>query len=141
LDSIAPFKDSEDWDNTGLLVGDMQSEVTGVLTTIDCSMETVDEARHNDINVVVDHHPVISAKTSSVTEGGTGAIIRSQFQNHSQYSGRRPRTAEVGSCESGRRPAGGLYGLFLRISCQRPVQTGRGCKSAYRGKRGTRERR
>jgi putative NIF3 family GTP cyclohydrolase 1 type 2 len=23
LDGIAPFKDSEEWDNTGLLVGDM----------------------------------------------------------------------------------------------------------------------
>ncbi|HIW12260.1 MAG TPA: Nif3-like dinuclear metal center hexameric protein [Candidatus Salinicoccus stercoripullorum] len=81
LDSIAPFKDSEDWDNTGLLVGDMQSEVTGVLTTLDCSMETVEEARQNDINVVVAHHPLIFPKTSSVTEAGTGAIIRSLIKN------------------------------------------------------------
>ena len=75
LDNIAPFKDSEAWDNTGLLVGDMQSEVTGVLTTLDCGMETVDEAIQNDINVIVAHHPLIFPEISRITEEGTGSII------------------------------------------------------------------
>ncbi|WP_017548836.1 Nif3-like dinuclear metal center hexameric protein [Salinicoccus carnicancri] len=81
LDNIAPFKDSEDWDNTGLLVGDMQSEVTGVLTALDCGMETVDEALQNETNVIVAHHPLIFPKISSVTEDGTGAIIRRLIRN------------------------------------------------------------
>jgi len=81
LDNIAPFKDSEAWDNTGLLVGDMQSEVTGVLTTLDCGMETVDEAIQNDINVIVAHHPLIFPEISRITEDGTGAIIRRLIKN------------------------------------------------------------
>ncbi|WP_411844297.1 Nif3-like dinuclear metal center hexameric protein [Salinicoccus sp. HZC-1] len=76
LDRIAPFKDSEDWDNTGLLVGDLNHEVTGVLTTLDCGLETVDEALDNDINVIVAHHPIIFPNVSKVTESGVGSIIR-----------------------------------------------------------------
>ena len=44
LDDIAPFKDSEEWDNTGLLVGDLDDEATGILTTLDCAHGTVEEA-------------------------------------------------------------------------------------------------
>ncbi len=76
LDKIAPFDDSEDWDNTGLLVGDILSEVTGILTTLDCGMETVDEALKNNVNVIIAHHPLIFPKISKVTEKGVGSIIR-----------------------------------------------------------------
>lgn len=76
LDRIAPFKDSEEWDNTGLLVGDSDHEVTGILTTLDCGLETVDEALENDINVIIAHHPIIFPTVSKVTENGVGSIIR-----------------------------------------------------------------
>ncbi|KKK35498.1 hypothetical protein WN59_01305 [Salinicoccus sediminis] len=81
LDSIAPFKDSEAWDNTGLLIGSMSAEVTGVLTALDCGMETVEEALQNGINVIVAHHPLIFPEISSVTEAGNGAIIRRLIKN------------------------------------------------------------
>ena len=58
LDKLAPFSDSEAWDNTGLLVGDMNAQVSGVLTALDCNKETVDEAIDKDLNVIVSHHPL-----------------------------------------------------------------------------------
>lgn len=76
LDTIAPFSDSEPWDNTGLLVGDMNNEVTGVLTALDCHVSTVDEAIDLGANVIVAHHPLIFSKLSAVTESGIGHIIR-----------------------------------------------------------------
>lgn len=76
LDTIAPFSDSESWDNTGLLVGDMSNEVTGVLTALDCHSTTVDEAIELGANVIVSHHPLIFSKLSTVTETGIGQIIR-----------------------------------------------------------------
>lgn len=81
LDKIAPFDDSESWDNTGLLVGDLNAEVTGVLTTLDCRPETVDEAVENDINVIISHHPLIFPEISKVTEDGVGSIIRKLIKN------------------------------------------------------------
>ena len=81
LDEIAPFKDSEDWDNTGLLVGDMEEEVTGILTTLDCSLETVDEAVGNGLNTIISHHPLIFPKITEVTEDFYGKIIRKLIKN------------------------------------------------------------
>lgn len=81
LDEIAPFKDSEEWDNTGLLVGDSADEVTGVLTALDCSLATVEEAIDNDINTIVSHHPLIFPKVDSVTDHFYGRIIRKLIKN------------------------------------------------------------
>ncbi|MCD2136866.1 Nif3-like dinuclear metal center hexameric protein [Salinicoccus halitifaciens] len=81
LDEIAPFKDSEDWDNTGLLVGDMEDEVTGILTALDCALETVDEAVGNGFNTIIAHHPLIFPKISAVTEDFYGRIIRKLIKN------------------------------------------------------------
>src|SRR5699024_204999 len=81
LDEIAPFKDSEDCDNTGLLVGDGEAEVTGVLTTLDCSLETVDEAIGKDLNTIVSHHPLIFPKVNSITDHFYGRIIRKLIKN------------------------------------------------------------
>ena len=76
LDKIAPFSDSEAWDNTGLLVGDMNAQVSGVLTALDCNKETVDEAIDKDLNVIVSHHPLIFSKMASVNEDSIGQIVR-----------------------------------------------------------------
>ncbi len=81
LDEIAPFKDSEDWDNTGLLVGDKEDEVTGILTVLDCSLETVEEAVENDLNTIISHHPLIFPEITEVTEDFYGKIIRKLIKN------------------------------------------------------------
>ncbi|MHC0552426.1 Nif3-like dinuclear metal center hexameric protein [Salinicoccus sp. CNSTN-B1] len=81
LDQIAPFAESESWDNTGLLVGDMQDEVTGILTTLDCAKETVDEAISKGANVIIAHHPLIFAKMDAVVESGIGRIVRQLIRN------------------------------------------------------------
>ncbi|MDM5686273.1 Nif3-like dinuclear metal center hexameric protein, partial [Staphylococcus aureus] len=39
-----PFSTAESWDNVGLLIGDGDVEVTGVLTALDCTLEVVNEA-------------------------------------------------------------------------------------------------
>lgn len=59
LNAWAPFSRSEDWDNTGLLVGDARWEVTGVLVTLDATKEAVQAARHQGANLILTHHPVI----------------------------------------------------------------------------------
>lgn len=47
IDKQVPFSTSESWDNVGLLIGTEKSEVNGVLTTLDCTLEVVDEAIQN----------------------------------------------------------------------------------------------
>ncbi|WP_271401289.1 Nif3-like dinuclear metal center hexameric protein [Salinicoccus roseus] len=81
LDDIAPFKDSEEWDNTGLLVGDLDDEAIGILTTLDCAHGTVEEAVEKGANVIIAHHPLIFPKVSSITESGVGSIVRKLIRN------------------------------------------------------------
>ena len=59
LNRIAPFSYQESYDNSGLLVGDPNSEIKGVLVALDCIETVVDEAILHGANVIVTHHPII----------------------------------------------------------------------------------
>lgn len=59
LESIAPKAYQEDYDNAGLITGDPQAEVKGVLCTLDCIESIIDEAIQRDCNLIVAHHPIV----------------------------------------------------------------------------------
>ena len=44
LEEWAPSIYQESYDNSGLIIGDINSEVSGCLITLDCTEEVVDEA-------------------------------------------------------------------------------------------------
>ncbi|APY07885.1 Nif3-like dinuclear metal center hexameric protein [Winogradskyella sp. J14-2] len=59
LHDLAPLNYAEDFDNVGLLVGDKNQRVTGVLVTLDTLEAVVDEAIENNCNLIVSFHPII----------------------------------------------------------------------------------
>lgn len=59
LESIAPAHLQESYDNAGLLVGNPTTEVTGVLTSLDCTEDIIAEAKARGCNLVVAHHPIV----------------------------------------------------------------------------------
>ncbi len=59
LDTLAPPALAEDYDNAGLLVGDLKAPCTGVYTVLDCLPERLEEAHRLGCNLVVAHHPLI----------------------------------------------------------------------------------
>ncbi len=59
LEALAPQAYAEDFDNTGLLVGDSKAPLTGVLVTLDTLEAVVDEAIENNCNLIVSFHPII----------------------------------------------------------------------------------
>ncbi len=59
LESLAPAAYQESYDNSGLLVGDLTAEITGVLVSLDATEAVVEEAIANGCNVVVAHHPIV----------------------------------------------------------------------------------
>ena len=67
LEEIAPLSYSEDFDNTGLLVGDSQMKVSGVLVTLDTLESVVDEAISHNCNLVVSFHPIIFSGLKKIT--------------------------------------------------------------------------
>jgi dinuclear metal center YbgI/SA1388 family protein len=59
IDSVAPFRLQESYDNAGLIVGSMDEEARGVLLCLDVTHETVEEANQLGANLIVSHHPPI----------------------------------------------------------------------------------
>lgn len=59
LNSFAPFKNAEKWDNSGILVGDVNSEVKKALLTLDVTEKVIEEAEKIGANLIISHHPII----------------------------------------------------------------------------------
>lgn len=59
LEQLAPHAYAEDFDNVGLLVGNKNTEVTGILVTHDTLEEVVDEAIAKQCNLIVSFHPIV----------------------------------------------------------------------------------
>ena len=59
LSELAPLDYTEDFDNAGLLVGNQNEEVNGILVTLDTLEEVIDEAIDKNCNLIVSFHPII----------------------------------------------------------------------------------
>ena len=59
LDSVAPSSLQESYDNAGLLVGNYEEEVKGILITLDMTEAVIEEAIKKGCNLIVAHHPII----------------------------------------------------------------------------------
>jgi dinuclear metal center YbgI/SA1388 family protein len=59
LETIAPPMYQESYDNAGLIVGNANSEITGVMLCLDSTEAVLDEAMEKDCNLVIAHHPIV----------------------------------------------------------------------------------
>ncbi|MCO6479512.1 MAG: Nif3-like dinuclear metal center hexameric protein [Phaeodactylibacter sp.] len=59
LESIAPPVYQESYDNAGLITGDPNAEVKGVLVCLDSTEAVVEEAAEKGCNLIVAHHPIV----------------------------------------------------------------------------------
>jgi dinuclear metal center YbgI/SA1388 family protein len=59
LESTAPLSYQEDYDNSGLITGSPNDNVTGILIALDCTEAVVDEAIATSCNLIVAHHPIL----------------------------------------------------------------------------------
>ncbi len=67
LESWAPSAYQESYDNSGLLVGDQDREITGVLVSLDCTEDIVNEAIDKGCNLIVSHHPIVFSGMKRLT--------------------------------------------------------------------------
>lgn len=67
LEAWAPRNYQESYDNSGLLIGNASDEVTGILISLDCIEEVVDEAIAKKANLIVAHHPIIFGGLKKLT--------------------------------------------------------------------------
>lgn len=63
---MAPLAIQEEWDRSGLMLGSLDDETTGILVTLDLTRETLTAAIDAGANLIVTHHPVIFEPLTSV---------------------------------------------------------------------------
>jgi dinuclear metal center YbgI/SA1388 family protein len=70
LEAWAPRSLQEDYDNSGLQVGDPATEVTAAMVCLDCTEQVVEEAARAGCGLIISHHPVIFRGLKSLSGGG-----------------------------------------------------------------------
>lgn len=66
LDSLAPLRYAESWDNVGLIVGDPDASLAKVLVTVDYTAAVAQEAAAGGVSLVVAYHPPMFASVKKV---------------------------------------------------------------------------
>jgi dinuclear metal center YbgI/SA1388 family protein len=67
LEEMAPLAYAEDFDNVGLLVGEQETEATGVLVCHDALENVIEEAIAKKCNLVVCFHPILFSGLKKIT--------------------------------------------------------------------------
>lgn len=67
METLAPTFLKEDFDNVGLMVGDREKEVKKVLVALDCTLKVVQEAKDNNVDLIITHHPLIFRCPNNIT--------------------------------------------------------------------------
>lgn len=67
LETIAPPAYQENYDNSGLICGNGNAEITGVLISLDATEDVVNEALSKGCNMIVAHHPIVFRGLKSLT--------------------------------------------------------------------------
>ena len=88
LEELAPLDYAESFDNVGLLIGDANNEVSGILVTLDTLENVVDEAIATNCNLIVSFHPIVFSGLKKITGANyvERVVIKAIQNNISIYS-------------------------------------------------------
>ena len=115
LDTVAPQNLAEDYDNVGLLLGDYKKEINRVLVTLDADEKVAAEAKEQNIDLVLTHHPLIFKPLKRITNDDSvartvTALLKSDialFSMHTNFD-----SVKEGLCD-----------LFLNKICETKNRT------------------
>jgi len=55
------------WDNSGLLIGNLESEVKNIAVSLDVTTDVINEAVKSNVNLIFSHHPLIFFHIRNIT--------------------------------------------------------------------------
>ena len=83
MEKIAPINLACEWDNPGLLIGNLGNEVKNVLVCLDVTREVVEFAITNKVDLILSHHPFIFKGIKSInTSDAKGELIHKIIKNN-----------------------------------------------------------
>lgn len=66
FEEVIPTSLQEDWDNSGLQVGDLNTELKGIHLCVNVTEEVIDQAISNGANLIISHHPILFRETKEL---------------------------------------------------------------------------
>ena len=70
IEEFAPLNFQESDDNSGLLVGNLEASLTGIMICLDVTEAVIDEALTTGCNMIVSHHPLLYKGIKQVVGSG-----------------------------------------------------------------------
>jgi len=86
LESIAPLRLAAEWDNVGLLIGDVDATVRKMLLCIDLTDDVLAEAKAVNAQMVMAYHPPIFKPISRLTTTAEAAVYHAARRGLAVYS-------------------------------------------------------
>ncbi|HET6420423.1 MAG TPA: Nif3-like dinuclear metal center hexameric protein [Geobacteraceae bacterium] len=82
INKLAPFSFAEDWDNSGLQVGDPDSPVGRLMISLDACRESVESAIDKQCQLLLTHHPFLFKPTKRINLSHySGHLIKLAIKN------------------------------------------------------------
>ena len=82
LDEIAAFGLAEEWDNVGLMLGEPNKSIKGILVALDPTEEILAEAQEIGADCIITHHPLIFQPLKAIyTDQPLGRFLRKALEN------------------------------------------------------------
>lgn len=82
VEAFAPRESAEEWDNTGLALGNIERECSGILLALDLTLDVARQAVEQGCNLVLTHHPFFFHSASQIdTTMPQGEIVEMLIKN------------------------------------------------------------
>lgn len=82
IESHYPLSLQEDWDQSGLQMGDPSQEVHKMMIALDCDLRTIEEAISQGCDLLVTHHPFLFKKLNLDVSTYVGKCIQLALTHH-----------------------------------------------------------
>ena len=69
INSFAPYSTQCEWDNCGVLIGDLDKEISKTGFVLDLTKEALDDASEKGVELIITHHPVIFKAQKTFLKG------------------------------------------------------------------------
>lgn len=82
IENKYPLNLAYEWDNVGLLVGDLNLDIKKILVVLEANEKVINEAVENKVDLIITHHPFIFRKMNKInTNDLKGKLIHKLIKN------------------------------------------------------------
>lgn len=82
LEERFPLSLQEDWDNSGLQIGNIENDLTNIMISLDLDEQAIQKAKEKSCNLIINHHPFLFSSIKSIDlNEEKGKIIKDLIKN------------------------------------------------------------